>query len=536
MPKEDDDDDSLPPLGENTEKFLEDAKKGKARTFLLVCKGTKVKYLAVKKKPVKKSELNEAKKSGYKGEGYFGVLTGKGMELVFNLAIADGYTTEPVKDKILKDFLEEKADFKCKPTILIVQSLPDIPFDEEDLANPLIARFVALGEPITQLLELRPEVQSELKQTTSEIRILLQEGDFKTAEPRVEALALRIQDLMNGAPAKASTSPVTSIPPQQPSSPSATSSTTGPQTPTTPSQTTAPQTVDNDALKIKLQEALDKLVPQLKQAVVTYPERKVELLTPVALIKKQLDTGELQEAKQGILSVGQLLKSVLAQGTGSSDSQPQSPSPVDLKAEYDRKLAALQPNYAKALQEMLGDTNKFRTVMTYAMEQAEAGVYANAIKALDRLSLAIEQAIDAGVKQTDVVREGRVETVSASLQLRMARLDAVRGIGKLESALRTTGDTRAVEIADVIKDVAARFPNHLETLLENLDKANASKDVETANKIQASARSATDDWIAYLKKHELEVVGCEKNPWNLPVSIQAPINNSLQFILTTVLV
>ena len=108
-------------------------------------------------------------------------------------------------------------------------------------------------------------------------------------------------------------------------------------------------------------------------------------------------------------------------------------------------------------------------------------------------------------------------------------------IGKLESALRTTGDTRAVEIADVIKDVAARFPNHLETLLENLDKANASKDVETANKIKESARSATDDWMAYLKKHELEIVGCEKNPWNLPVSIHDPINNSLQVILTTVL-
>ncbi|MEQ1830395.1 MAG: hypothetical protein ABL921_30840, partial [Pirellula sp.] len=294
-------------------------------------------------------------------------------------------------------------------------------------------------------------------------------------------------------------------------------------------------TVENDALKIKLQEALNKLVPQLKQAVVTYPERKVELLTPVALIKKQLDAGELQEAKQGILSVGQLLKSVLAQGTGSSDGQPPSPSPADLKAEYDRKLALLQPNYAKALQEMLGDTGKFRAVMTYAMEQAEAGVYANAIKALDRLSLAIEQAIAAGAKETDVVREGRVETASASLQLRMARLDAARGIGTLETALRTTGDTRAVEIADVIKDVAARFPNHLEVLLENLDKANDSKDDETANKIKASARNATDDWMAYLKKHELEIVGCEKNPWNIPVSIQDPISNSLQFILNTVL-
>ena len=92
MAREDDDDDSLPPLGENTDKFLDQAKKGQPRSFLLVCKGNKVKYLAVKKKPVKRNELNDAKKSGYKGEGYFGVITGKGMELVFNLSTADGYT------------------------------------------------------------------------------------------------------------------------------------------------------------------------------------------------------------------------------------------------------------------------------------------------------------------------------------------------------------------------------------------------------------------------------------------------------------
>ena len=39
MARDEDDDDGLPPLCENTEKFLEQAKKGQARNFLLVCKG-----------------------------------------------------------------------------------------------------------------------------------------------------------------------------------------------------------------------------------------------------------------------------------------------------------------------------------------------------------------------------------------------------------------------------------------------------------------------------------------------------------------
>lgn len=73
MAKDDDDDDNLSPLAENAQKYLEDAKKGKPRSFLLVCKGNKVKFLAVKKKPAKKSDLGEAKKQGYKGDGFFDV-------------------------------------------------------------------------------------------------------------------------------------------------------------------------------------------------------------------------------------------------------------------------------------------------------------------------------------------------------------------------------------------------------------------------------------------------------------------------------
>jgi hypothetical protein len=47
MAQEDDDADKLPPLGDDTAKYLEDAKKGKPRSFLLVCKGAKIRYLAL---------------------------------------------------------------------------------------------------------------------------------------------------------------------------------------------------------------------------------------------------------------------------------------------------------------------------------------------------------------------------------------------------------------------------------------------------------------------------------------------------------
>lgn len=101
MAREDDDDDSLPPLGENTDKFLEQAKKGQPRNFLQVCKGNKVKYLAVRKKPIKKNELNEAEKADYKGEVRVGVITRKGMELGFSLSTVDGHTAKPVAKEMV---------------------------------------------------------------------------------------------------------------------------------------------------------------------------------------------------------------------------------------------------------------------------------------------------------------------------------------------------------------------------------------------------------------------------------------------------
>ena len=70
-------------------------------------------------------------------------------------------------------------------------------FDDEDLKNPLVARFLALGGLISQVLDVTPSAEGELKQTTSEIRLLLQEGEFSSAEPRVTSLEKRLQELLS---------------------------------------------------------------------------------------------------------------------------------------------------------------------------------------------------------------------------------------------------------------------------------------------------------------------------------------------------
>ncbi|MBN8624165.1 MAG: hypothetical protein J0M17_01620 [Planctomycetes bacterium] len=178
------------PLGENTAKFLDDVKKGKSRSFLLVCKGPKVVFLSVKKKPVKKNELNDAKKDGFKGDPYFGVITGKGMDLVFNLAQADGYDKPPVKEVVLRDFLEEHAGLKCKPTFQVVPESPAIPFDDDDLQNPHVARFMKLEEPIALYVE-NPANQAQIQTLTTlikETRLLLQGGDFVEGAKKIDEI------------------------------------------------------------------------------------------------------------------------------------------------------------------------------------------------------------------------------------------------------------------------------------------------------------------------------------------------------------
>ncbi len=546
MARDEDDDDSLPPLGENIEKFLDQAKKGQPRSFLLVCKGNKVTYLAVKKKPVKKNELNEAKKSGYKGEGYFGVITGKGMELVFNLSTADGYTAEPVKDKVLKDFLEEKANFKCKPTIVIVASLPEIPFDDEDLSNPLIARFLALGERISQVLDARPDAESELTKTVSGIRFMLQDGDFQTAEPLVTALETRLQELLSGAQSNAPAPPA--IPLATPPA-TATASPIAPPAPAAP-----PPAVDNDAFKLKLQEALNKLVPQLKQAVVTYPDKKVELLTPVALIKKQMDAGELQEAKQGILAVGLLLKSVMAQASAPGGGESQTPAVHARRAEYEHKLEALQPSYLQALKDMLGDTSKFRAIMAYATEQAEAGAYENAIKAIDRLAQVVSQALltrttpttvgenlpgDAG-KEPDA-KKGKWEALAEVVvgkaiseqfqpnweQAKALWLTAIDNVNDQLSRLRVEllnqEDSELRQIAEF--GLNAVTDNHrvpLQASILNVDKASGPS--------KAKFIDQTREFVEEFKDHietDEQVEACDDNPFDVAVSIRSSLGGAL---------
>ncbi len=119
------------------------------------------------------------------------------MELTFTLAKSEGYTDSPVKNQVLKEFLEEEVKFKCKPNIAIVDVPPTVAFDEEDLNDPLIAKFMKLELVISKALDLHPTKAEELQKSVTDIRILLQDDEKRgDADSKIQSLTIYLKELL----------------------------------------------------------------------------------------------------------------------------------------------------------------------------------------------------------------------------------------------------------------------------------------------------------------------------------------------------
>ena len=99
---------------------------------------------------------------------------------------------------------------------------------------------------------------------------------------------------------------------------------------------TAPSPAD-EARGKQLLAALNKLTPALKAAVAAHPERKADLLRPVAEIQRLVQSGAVQDAEANFVTVAQLVKQ-LAAGGPAPEAKPQVPE-VSLVALQKSRLA-----------------------------------------------------------------------------------------------------------------------------------------------------------------------------------------------------
>ena len=81
-------------ISETSIDFLEDVRKGKPRRFVMICKGQTVVTLVVYKKGGVDKAKKEAKAGGATDVS-FGVVDGKGPNIVFKLSREDGFKEEP---------------------------------------------------------------------------------------------------------------------------------------------------------------------------------------------------------------------------------------------------------------------------------------------------------------------------------------------------------------------------------------------------------------------------------------------------------
>ncbi len=162
---------------------LEDVKKGKPRKFAMICKGTSIVSLVVYKKGNVEARKKEAKEAG-KGQFYFGVVDGKGVAIRFALARADGFESEPVKSIVLKNYLDESAEIKCKPFFEIVDTSPLV-LDEDD---PLVARFLQLQAAAGAACDAHADRAAEINSLCSQIGGHLDQEQPDEATAMLESL------------------------------------------------------------------------------------------------------------------------------------------------------------------------------------------------------------------------------------------------------------------------------------------------------------------------------------------------------------
>lgn len=183
---------------------LEQVRKGKPRKFVLICKGATILSLVVYKKGSLDKYKKQAKESGT-GQLYYGTVDGRGPELRFALSRAEGFDKEPVKPTVLKSFLEDSGDFKCKPRFEVVDFLRPV-LDEDD---PLVQRFLKLQEAALAACDTHPKQAEAINRFCYEIGSHFDAEERDDAATKLDVLESLLQGL--GAPeSRSSEQPISS--------------------------------------------------------------------------------------------------------------------------------------------------------------------------------------------------------------------------------------------------------------------------------------------------------------------------------------
>lgn len=451
-------DTDLPTVDEETLQNLEQVRKGKARKFVLVCKGTTIVSLVIYKKGSLDKFKKQAKESGT-GQLFHGTVDGRGPDLRFALSRAEGFTKEPVKPLVLKTFLEGTGEFKYKPHFEIVDLLGPL-LDEDD---PLVQRFIALQEQALAACDGHPERAEEINRLCLEIGNLLEQDSRDDATTKLESLEGLLGKLSVPKPT------------------------------TTQQQTTTQQPVKPTTEQVVAKTPADELEARLKQL-----RGEIEQLEKAGLdvagyadaLAKIDEHKEASRIKEGLMDLKVLIGKL-----------------GDRYRERSREIAErLQKHLSVGFTERTGDIEKIKTVFGFAQERGETQRFGSALVALENVDKLLQAAASSGApKESDVIQAGTVASRKRFVESRWQEVvQAVKvQLERLRKAIELhESSEEADELATGIEDAVEDFCDDLNRAILAVDKADEEnrKPIELALKTIGDYRKriAGDPLIQHL--------------------------------------
>ena len=313
-----------PPIGPDTIEMIESqVKRGKARKFFAIYKGTTIKTLVVFRKGPFGPKIMKARKDGFKGDVTYGVVTGSGRNLYFTFpnthAVAEAMKVDGIEEKPpfkrtkLREFLGDNG-LNVRPSLHLISdvaaapnpegpgdgtftasfdvssesndstvSSPDRSNDDEspstagdDAANNIAAKLTGdlkrLASVIQRIIERAPDEKEFLLGCMSNAASTIKAGQFEQAETQIQELGDQVKERL-GRLVEATQSA-------------------------------------SDPILNQLQDTLKKLRPKIRQAINETPSAREELAKTVTQIVQHINSSQTTEAKAKLLALGERIKAL----------------------------------------------------------------------------------------------------------------------------------------------------------------------------------------------------------------------------------
>ncbi|MGC3967644.1 MAG: hypothetical protein QM775_09815 [Pirellulales bacterium] len=468
---------------------LEQVRKGKPRKFVMVTKGTNILNLIVFKKGTYEKYRKQALSAG-PGQICTGIVEGKGPEITFKISETDGFSKEPVKAMTIRTFLEEKADYKCKPSFEVVPSHGPM-LDEDD---PLVQRFLSLQTQAEQIAKTDASRAADLRGLCTQIATDLDQDQSDAATTKLKTL----EQMLGGSAAAPAASAA-------------------------PTATAAPTAADAAAPDAKV-EFMTRL-KQLKPGIDEVKGQDSPAAQQVAALAGQVgDAAREGHFAEGLQLLDQLAEALKQTDAGGGQSAPEGkiplPPPPPPPTAPDKKIAAALRFLAAKIAQTSRSFPEQKAAIAGLKSDVEKALAAGnptaadtALKSLEKLMSSLggvsPEAADEFHDQWDAAVDAWDDAVAKSRDQ----------LAQLQSHLAQTDDEDLQNIGEF--GLGAVTQSHLVPLsaaLLELDSAPADQLKTAARRV----KTLISEFRKHVETSEI-VKACDENPFGIAVSLRTTL-------------